>query len=146
MNRQTMLPPQEHHFYVSIAKFLFHHPEHAIVSVRDPIKLKDADRCGLSPLMLYGIIVAGLPIRWMTFTSGDQPRAFRDILLEAWLMANAGITQTAAAEILGVTHARVSDLKRGNISKFSLDLLVKLAARAGLHPRIDLAASHDRAP
>ena len=60
--------------------------------------------------------------------------------LEAWLTANAGMTQTAAAEILGVTQARVSDLKRGNISKFSLDLLVKLAARAGLHPRIELAA------
>lgn len=60
--------------------------------------------------------------------------------LETWLRANAGMTQTAAAEILGVTQARVSDLKRGNISKFSLDLLVKLAARAGLHPRIELAA------
>lgn|SRR5690554_4779944 len=60
--------------------------------------------------------------------------------LEAWLTANADMTQTAAAEILGVTQARVSDLKRGKISKFSLDLLVKLAARAGLHPRIELAA------
>lgn len=60
--------------------------------------------------------------------------------LEGWLAANADMTQTAAAEVLGVTQARVSDLKRGNISKFSLDLLVKLATRAGLHPRIELAA------
>lgn len=84
MNQQTQPPPREHHFYVAIAKFLFHHPEHGIVSVGDPIKIKDAERYGLSPLILYGITVAGLPIRWMTFTPVDQPSSFRDVLLEAW--------------------------------------------------------------
>jgi hypothetical protein len=84
MNQQTQPLPREHHFYVAIAKFLFHHPEHGIVSVGDPIKIKDAERYGLSPLVLYGITVAGLPIRWMTFTPVDQPSSFRDVLLEAW--------------------------------------------------------------
>ncbi|AMV70701.1 hypothetical protein DBW_0300 [Desulfuromonas sp. DDH964] len=79
-----MLSPREHHFYVAIAKFIFHHLEHGIVSVQDPIKIKDAERYGLSPLILYGVTVAGLPIRWMTFTPVDQPRAFRDVLLDAW--------------------------------------------------------------
>lgn len=60
--------------------------------------------------------------------------------LENWLKGQPGMTQTEAADILGVTQARVSDIKRGKISKFSLDLLVKLAARAGLHPRVELAA------
>ena len=84
MNQQTQPSPREHHFYVSIAKFLFHHSEHGIVSVRDPIKINDAKRYGLSPLILYGLTVAGLPIRWITFTPVDQPRAFRDVLLDAW--------------------------------------------------------------
>ena len=84
MNQQAQPSPREHHFYVAIAKFLFHHPEHGIVSVRDPIKIKDAERYGLSPLILYGLSVAGLPIRWMAFTPVDQPRPFRDVLLEAW--------------------------------------------------------------
>ncbi|MHC1698900.1 MAG: hypothetical protein AB9919_12740 [Geobacteraceae bacterium] len=84
MNQQTQPSPREHHFYVAIAKFLFYHSEHGIVSVRDPIKIKDAEQYGLSPLILYGLTVAGLPIRWMTFTPVDQPRAFRDVLLEAW--------------------------------------------------------------
>lgn len=84
MNQHTQLPPREHHFYVAIAKFLFHHPEHGIVSVGDPIKIKDAERYGLSPLILYGITVTGLPIRWMTFTPVNQPSSFRDVLLEAW--------------------------------------------------------------
>ena len=84
MNKQTQPSTREHYFYVAIAKFLFHHQEHGIVSVRDPIKIKDAERYGLSPLMLYGLTVVGLPIRWMTFTPVDQPRPFRDVLLEAW--------------------------------------------------------------
>lgn len=58
--------------------------------------------------------------------------------LEAWLKT-AG-TQAAAAKVLRVTQARVSDIKRGKIDKFSLDLLVRLAARAGLHPQLKMAA------
>ena len=42
--------------------------------------------------------------------------------------------------LLGITQARVSDLKHGKISQFSLDLLVRLAARAGLNPKLKLAA------
>ena len=66
----------------------------------------------------------------------------RSLLLSAlsqWL-ADSGMTQTEAAKVLGVTQARVSDLKRGKISLFSLDLLVRLAARAGLQPQLKLAA------
>lgn len=84
MNQQVPLSPREQHFYVAIAKFLFHHPDHGIVSVRDPIKIKDTEQYDLSPLILYGLTVAGLPIRWMTFTPADQPRAFQDVLVEAW--------------------------------------------------------------
>lgn len=84
MNQQTQPLPREHHFYVAIAKFIFHHPEHGIVSVQDPIKIKDAERYGLSPIILYGLTVAGLPIQWMTFTTIDQPMSFRDILQDAW--------------------------------------------------------------
>ena len=59
--------------------------------------------------------------------------------LEQWL-EKSGMTQAAAAKVLGVTQARVSDLKRGKIERFSMDLLVRLAARAGLKPKLNLAA------
>ncbi len=59
--------------------------------------------------------------------------------LERWLSATA-LTQTEAAKVLGITQARVANLKRGKISQFSLDLLIRLAARAGLHPTVQLAA------
>lgn len=87
MNQQLQRLMRIHHFYVGVAKFLFYHPKYGIVSVRDPIKIKDATKHGLSPLILYGLTVAGLPIRWMSFTSFDQPRAFKDVLLEGWCNA-----------------------------------------------------------
>ncbi len=59
--------------------------------------------------------------------------------LQDWLAAS-GKTQASIAEQLNITQARVSDIKRGKINLFSLDLLVKLAARAGLRPRMELAA------
>lgn len=61
------------------------------------------------------------------------------IALERWL-DDSGMTQVEAAKILGVTQARVSDLSRGKIDRFSMDLLVRLAARAGLKPTLKLAA------
>lgn len=59
--------------------------------------------------------------------------------LEHWL-ASSGMTQAKAAEVLGITQARVSDIKRGKINQFSLDLLIRLAAGAGLQPKLRLAA------
>ena len=59
--------------------------------------------------------------------------------LEHWL-EKSRMTQAEAAKVLGVTQARVSDLKRGKIDRFSMDLLVRLAARAGLKPKLKLAA------
>jgi predicted XRE-type DNA-binding protein len=59
--------------------------------------------------------------------------------LGSWLEASS-MTQTEVGKYLGVTQARISDIKRGKISRFSLDLLVRLAARAGLQPKLKLAA------
>lgn len=49
-------------------------------------------------------------------------------------------TQVEAARVLGISQSRVSDLMRGKWDKFSLDMLVTLAARAGLHCELRLAA------
>ncbi|MGD0961994.1 MAG: XRE family transcriptional regulator [Methylomonas sp.] len=57
--------------------------------------------------------------------------------LALWIQEK-GLTQTEAAEKLGVTQARISDLVRGHWKKFSLDMLLMLAARAELKFRIEL--------
>ncbi|MBI2910402.1 MAG: XRE family transcriptional regulator [Chloroflexi bacterium] len=43
------------------------------------------------------------------------------------------LTQAKAAEILGVSQSRVSDLIRGKWDRFSLEMLITLATRAGMH-------------
>jgi predicted XRE-type DNA-binding protein len=43
-----------------------------------------------------------------------------------------GLTQTAAARLLGTTQPRVSDLVRGKVDEFTIDALVNMLAAAGL--------------
>jgi predicted XRE-type DNA-binding protein len=43
-----------------------------------------------------------------------------------------GLTQVQAARAFGVTQPRISNLIRGKIDAFSLDLLVRMATVAGL--------------
>ncbi len=50
------------------------------------------------------------------------------------------LTQVRAAEVLGVSQSRVSDLTRGKVEKFSLDMLVTFAAKLGKPAKIKLAA------
>ncbi|MDR2881690.1 MAG: helix-turn-helix domain-containing protein [Azoarcus sp.] len=47
-----------------------------------------------------------------------------------------GWTQVEAANALGISQSRVSDLVRGKWDKFSLDMLVTLACRAGKRPEL----------
>ena len=51
-----------------------------------------------------------------------------------------GWTQAEAAKVLGIAQSRVSDLVRGKWERFSLDMLITLASRAGLRPRLEIAA------
>lgn len=51
-----------------------------------------------------------------------------------------GWTQAEAAKRLGITQPRVSRLTKGRWQDFSLDMLLTLAARAGLEPKLQLAA------
>ena len=55
------------------------------------------------------------------------------------LMETRKITQKAAADLLGVTQPRISDLVRGKVDLFSIDTLVNMLARAGL--RVDIRLS-----
>ena len=50
------------------------------------------------------------------------------------------LTQAKAAEIFGVTQSRVSDLIRGKWERFSLEMLITLATRAGMRVTVKTAA------
>lgn len=49
------------------------------------------------------------------------------------------LTQAQAADVFGVTQPRISDLVRGKIELFSIDMLITMLARAGMHLQIVLS-------
>jgi len=53
---------------------------------------------------------------------------------------NKKLTQTKEADILGVSQSRVSDLMRGKWEKFSLEMLIALATKAGMRISLKRAA------
>lgn len=48
----------------------------------------------------------------------------------------SGMTQAAAAKMLGLTQPRLNALLKGRLGQFSLDALVNIASRAGLNVRL----------
>jgi predicted XRE-type DNA-binding protein len=70
---------------------------------------------------------------------GFVPEAASNLTIRAALMLQLeqfmeeqGWTQQQAALQFGVTQPRISDLKRGKIDRFSIDMLVRMLSRAGL--------------
>jgi len=49
------------------------------------------------------------------------------------------LIQKEAAELFGVTQPRISDLMRGKIHLFSLDMLMDMASTAGMRPEISVS-------
>lgn len=59
-------------------------------------------------------------------------KARSDLMIELTRLIEArGLTQAAAAKLLGVTQPRISDLVRGKIDRFSVDSLIEMLGRAG---------------
>jgi predicted XRE-type DNA-binding protein len=52
------------------------------------------------------------------------------------------LSQQEAAKKLGITRPRLSDLLRGKINKFSLDMLTTLAHNAGLTVKMSVLAQN----
>jgi predicted XRE-type DNA-binding protein len=50
------------------------------------------------------------------------------------------LTQAKAAEILGISQSRVSDLNTGKWERFSLEMLIILATKAGMRVTLKAAA------
>jgi len=59
--------------------------------------------------------------------------------LRKWIKAKR-LTQAKAAEILNVSQSRVSDLTRGKWERFSLEMLIGLATKAGMRVTLKRAA------
>ena len=78
---------------------------------------------------------------------GFEPAEAQVMAMRAALMASLEktiksrkMTQAVAANVLGVSQARVSDLMRHQVDKFSLDMLVTFAAKLGRPATLHLNA------
>ena len=60
-------------------------------------------------------------------------------------IARERLSQAQAARLFGVTQPRISDLVRGKINLFSIDMLVSIASAAGLQIDMKMARG-DTAP
>jgi len=76
----------------------------------------------------------------------DTPQAAASMRARSTLMmelsayiVSRGLTQVQAADLLGVTQPRVSDLMQGKINLFSLDTLLNMASVAGMSPVLKLS-------
>jgi len=70
----------------------------------------------------------------------SEKRAIKDALmaeLAGWIEANK-LKQAQAAEILGVTRPRVSDVINKKAIKFTIDALVDMLARTGKHIQLSV--------
>ena len=78
----------------------------------------------------------------------DTPEEAENLKARAALMHHIrarigkdGLTQTRAAALYGVTQPRMSDLLRGKIDLFSLDMLMVMLARSGQTVEIKVRAA-----
>ncbi len=76
---------------------------------------------------------------------GRSPDQALSLMVRAQLMASLkryidahGYSQRAAADALGTSQPRISDLTRGKIDRFTIDALLDMHAHAGLQVTIDV--------
>jgi predicted XRE-type DNA-binding protein len=82
---------------------------------------------------------------------GFGPKEAESLRLRAELMVEVRrligarkLTQRAAANLLGVTQPRISDLIRGKIDLFSIDALVNMLARGGMRVQFRISGVERR--
>lgn len=98
---------------------------------------------GLNPLILYGVTAARLPIQWMSFSPFDQPRAFRDVLQEAWRSAEG---LRGRPDILRVNRhvAKASPELVRNMAKIQVQVEVAVAKEKSLSASLRSAQNSSR--
>ena len=67
----------------------------------------------------------------------EHLRVRADLLIDLQAaIKERGLTQAAAAKLLGVHQPRISDLMRGRIELFSIETLIDLLSRLGMSVKV----------
>ena len=84
------------------------------------------------------------PSVWDAITDTPQEtasmKARSKLMIElSEIISSRKLRQKDAAELFGVTQPRISDLMRGKIHLFSLDMLMDMASTAGMAPEVTVS-------
>lgn len=79
-------PERRQQFYISYSKYLFLKNDLVVVA-EEPLPLDEARSAGLVPLIMYGITIERLPIRWLKFSRASEPEDLISVLNEGWASA-----------------------------------------------------------
>ena len=84
------------------------------------------------------------PSVWAAITDTPQEtasmKARSKLMMElSEIITSRKLRQKDAAELFGVTQPRISDLMRGKIHLFSLDMLMDMASTAGMSPEVSVS-------
>ena len=84
------------------------------------------------------------PSVWDAITDTPQEtasmKARSKLMIElSEIISSRKLRQKDAAELFGVTQPRISDLMRGKIHLFSLDMLMDMASTAGMSPEVTVS-------
>ncbi len=84
------------------------------------------------------------PSVWDAITDTPQEtasmKARSKLMIElSEIISSRKLRQKDAAELCGVTQRRISDLMRGKIHLFSLDMLMDMASTAGMAPEVTVS-------
>ena len=76
----------------------------------------------------------------------DHLRVRSELMAKAQTVITArGLKPTEAAEVLGVTQPRVSDLMRGRIDLFDAEMLIDMLSKLGIRTKVVLEPRRRRA-
>jgi predicted XRE-type DNA-binding protein len=77
----------------------------------------------------------------------DDPAVAQNLKIRSQLMTaltqyinKNKLTQAEAAQLFEVNQPRISDLVRGKIERFTIDMLVNMLARAGKHLNVKISS------
>jgi len=77
----------------------------------------------------------------------DDPAIAENLKIRSQLMnvlsqhiSEQDLTQKQAAEVFEVNQPRVSDLMRGKIERFTIDMLITMLARTGKHVQLKVSS------
>jgi hypothetical protein len=118
------LPFRTHYFSLAVCKHIFLHATHGLVFVGDAMRCREAERYGLSPLLLYALSIQDTVIRRMTFAPLNEPHAIYATLHRLWSKEAEGFRGLPNAVVLSRQVAAASPTLADRLASDRVELIV----------------------